>query len=175
MIIGLNCQQTKDIGIMKTTIKLRKPSLEFSVKNNEINEIWGKHSLKAIECHTIAFSVSENPTVEVSSSYLQKCGTSYFLPEDLSRIMEQMSSYAPVQSPGPSPLYLASVTLSVGTSRKSPMSQTAIHSSLTQHSQHKYMSRFHTNIFQLWIQVLLAHQCKLYKTMWKYKLPNVRR
>jgi len=28
MIIGLNCQQTKDIGIMKTTIKLRKPSLE---------------------------------------------------------------------------------------------------------------------------------------------------
>ncbi|XP_065575980.1 uncharacterized protein LOC136037275 [Artemia franciscana] len=64
-------------------------------------------------------------------------------------IMKQMSSYAPVQSPGPSPLYPASVTLSVGTSRKSPMSQTAIHSSQTQRSQHKYMSRFHTNIFQL--------------------------
>ncbi|XP_065566452.1 uncharacterized protein LOC136031098 isoform X1 [Artemia franciscana] len=64
-------------------------------------------------------------------------------------IMEQMSSYAPVHSPGPSPLYPASVTLSVGTSRKSPMSQTAIHSSQTQRSQHKYMSRFHTNIFQL--------------------------
>ena len=28
---------------------------------------------------TIAFSVSENPAGEVSSSYLQKCGISYFL------------------------------------------------------------------------------------------------
>ncbi|XP_065580092.1 uncharacterized protein LOC136039967 isoform X4 [Artemia franciscana] len=138
MIIGLNCQQTKDIGIMKTTIKLRKPSLEAGV-------------IRPVEDGNINW---------VDMDF---------------EIMEQMSSYAPVQSPGPSPLYLASVTLSVGTSRKSPMSQTAIHSSLTQHSQHKYMSRFHTNIFQLWIQVLLAHQCKLYKTMWKYKLPNVRR
>ncbi|XP_065582312.1 uncharacterized protein LOC136041549 isoform X2 [Artemia franciscana] len=64
-------------------------------------------------------------------------------------IMQQVRSYAPVQSPGSSPLYPASVTLSVGTSHKSPMSQTAIHPSQTQRSQHIYMSRFHTNIFQL--------------------------
>ena len=30
--------------------------------------------------------VSENPSVEVSSSYLQKCGILYFLPEDKSRV-----------------------------------------------------------------------------------------
>ncbi|XP_065572079.1 uncharacterized protein LOC136034684 [Artemia franciscana] len=64
-------------------------------------------------------------------------------------IMQQVSSYAPVQSPGPSPLYPASVTLSVGTSEKSPISQTAIHPSQTQRFQHKYISRFHKSIFQL--------------------------
>jgi hypothetical protein len=38
------------------------------------------------EIHTIIFSVSENPTVEVSSSYLQKCGILHFLPEERSRV-----------------------------------------------------------------------------------------
>ena len=42
------------------------------------------HSLN--ENHTIRFSVSENPTVEVSSFYLQKCGILYFLPEGRSRM-----------------------------------------------------------------------------------------
>ena len=36
--------------------------------------------------HTIRISVFENPTVQVSSSYLQKCGILYFLPEERSRM-----------------------------------------------------------------------------------------
>ena len=38
------------------------------------------------ENHKIRLSVSENPNVEVPSSYLQKCGISNFLPEDRSRM-----------------------------------------------------------------------------------------
>ena len=34
----------------------------------------------------MGFCVSENPTVEVSSSYLQKCGILYFLSEERSRM-----------------------------------------------------------------------------------------
>ena len=80
-------------------------------------------------------------------------------------IMQLMSSCVPMQSPGTSPLTPASVTLSVGTSKQSPMSQTPIHSSQTQRSQHKCLSRFHTNILQFCIQVVLPHQCSVYKTM----------
>ena len=32
------------------------------------------------------FSVSENPTIEVSIFYMQKCGILYFLPEERSRM-----------------------------------------------------------------------------------------
>ena len=32
------------------------------------------------------FSVSENPIIEVSSSYVQKCGILYILPEERSRM-----------------------------------------------------------------------------------------
>ena len=35
---------------------------------------------------SIAFSVSENPIEKISRSNLQKCGISYFLPEDKSRV-----------------------------------------------------------------------------------------
>ena len=48
-----------------------------------------KHPLKVIESEgksSIRFSVSENPTVEVSSSYMQKWGILYFLPEERSQI-----------------------------------------------------------------------------------------
>ena len=34
----------------------------------------------------MAFSISENPIAKISSSYLQKCGILYFLPEDRSRV-----------------------------------------------------------------------------------------
>jgi len=34
--------------------------------------------------HTIKFSASQSPAVEVSSSYLQKCGILCFLPEERS-------------------------------------------------------------------------------------------
>ncbi|XP_065558783.1 nipped-B-like protein B isoform X2 [Artemia franciscana] len=46
-------------------------------------------------------------------------------------LMQQVSPYAPIQSPGPSPLTPGSVTLSVGTPQQSPMSQTPIHPSQT--------------------------------------------
>ena len=46
------------------------------------------------ENHTIKFSVSENPTVEVLSSYLQKCGILNFLPEERSRICMCFFSFA---------------------------------------------------------------------------------
>ena len=36
--------------------------------------------------HTIKFSVPENPTIEVSTSNLQKCGILLFLPEDRLRV-----------------------------------------------------------------------------------------
>ena len=36
------------------------------------------------ENHTIRFRVSNNPTVVVSSSYLQKCGILHFLPQERS-------------------------------------------------------------------------------------------
>ena len=38
------------------------------------------------ENHTIVFGVSENPIAKFASSYLQKCGISYFLPKDKSRM-----------------------------------------------------------------------------------------
>ena len=45
-----------------------------------------KKSYNLNKNHTIRFSVSENLIVEVSSSYLQKCGILHFLPEDRSRM-----------------------------------------------------------------------------------------
>ncbi|XP_065568107.1 acyl-coenzyme A oxidase 1-like isoform X10 [Artemia franciscana] len=58
---------------------------EFSVKNNKKNEIRGKHSLKATECHTITFSVSENPYRRSFKLLSTKMWNFVFLPEDLSR------------------------------------------------------------------------------------------
>ena len=54
-------------------------------KNKNHTIAYKNHTI-AFKNHIIAFSVSENPTVKVSSSYLQKCGTSYFLPEGRSRV-----------------------------------------------------------------------------------------
>jgi len=45
-----------------------------------------KMSVILIEKHTIRFSVSENHTVDVSKSYIQKRGILHFLPEARSRI-----------------------------------------------------------------------------------------
>ena len=45
--------------------------------------------------HTITFSVSENPIIEVSSSYLQKCGILYFLPEGRSRMRVYLFVFFP--------------------------------------------------------------------------------
>ena len=45
-----------------------------------------KTLLNPNENQTVIFRVSENPTVEVSSSYLQKCG----LPKDQSRVRDNL-------------------------------------------------------------------------------------
>ena len=50
----------------------------------KVLEITPSNSQNSHENHTIKFSVSENLIVEVSSSYLEKCGISHFLPEDKS-------------------------------------------------------------------------------------------
>ena len=53
----------------------------------------GKHPLKVTQ--SIRFSVPENPTVQVSSSYLYKCGILYFLPDERSRMRVYLLFFFP--------------------------------------------------------------------------------
>ncbi|KAK2726352.1 hypothetical protein QYM36_000705, partial [Artemia franciscana] len=72
----------------------------FSVKNNKKNEIRGKHSLKATECHTITFSVSENPYRRSFKLLSTKMWNFVFLPEDLSRRLMSCQSVLEPANPG---------------------------------------------------------------------------